>query len=121
MPRPVARAQSAQSLPAAPTAKAAHEAQPAPPAPADEAAADALSELPDVLLHILLRALCAAGRASAKAADESALALVHLAACSSHLRRAVAALDDDAWLVRATRLRAAIPCSATSLAHDPEF
>ena len=105
MPRPATRAQCARSLPAAPTADAAQDASLAPPTPPDAAAEDAISELPDVLLHILLRALCAAGRASPKAAEESALALVRLASCSSHLRRAVAALDDDAWLVRAARVR----------------
>jgi len=124
MPRPVTRALSARTLPAAPTAEAAQDASLAPPTPLEAAAEDALSELPDVLLHILLRALCTAGQASPKAADEAALALVRLASCSSHLRRAVAALDDDAWLVRAHACGPAIArgfAALSSVAFDPEF
>ena len=80
-----------------------------PATPPAETGEDAISELPDVLLHILLRALCTTGQASPKAAEACGLALVRLAACSTHLRRAVDALDDDAWLVRAARVQAAIP------------
>ena len=102
MPRPappVTRSSLCAVVPA-PTPLAACAGDPAAPATPPEAV-DAISELPDVLLQILLRALIDSGGASWRAAEASATALVRLAACSAHLRRAVAALDDDAWLVRA--------------------
>ena len=100
MPRPAAPVpQSTRRVPTRAEAAGAPAELASPPEPE----VDALSELPDVLMQILLRALASGGAASPKAAEAAALALVRLAACSSHLRRAVAALDDDAWLVRAAR------------------
>ena len=101
MPRPalpLPRSALCASVPA-PTPVACADDPAAPAAPQHDV--DALSELPCVLLKIVLRALADSGRVSRRAADASALALVRLAACSKLLRRAVAALDDDAWLVRA--------------------
>jgi hypothetical protein len=61
-----------------------------------------LCELPDALLQILLRALAGSGSSlRGGEAEGVAKSLLRLAATCKHLRCAVAALDDDAWRVRA--------------------
>jgi hypothetical protein len=90
----------------------AEDAAPAADAACASDAVDALSELPAVLLSQLLLALCAAAKASGVAADEGgARSLLRLAACSTHLARAVAGAD-DVWQARARRNTA---CGAASV------
>jgi hypothetical protein len=81
-------------------------AAPALPAAVAEAAcdggqeADALSELPLVLLARVLSALLV----HAEKSDAAPRALLRLAACSKHLRDAVASAD-DVWQARARAAR----------------
>lgn len=107
MPRPVTRTQAALCVVSAPASTpAACAGDPAAHATAADEV-DWLCELPDALLQILLRALACSGLPLRGGdAEGVAKSLLRLAATCKHLRCAVAALDDDAWRVRAAIARA---------------
>ena len=101
MPRPMTRTQAALCVVSPEPTPAACGGDPAAPATAADEV-DWLCELPDALLQILLRALACSGLPlRGGEAEGVAKSLLRLAATCKHLRCAVAALEDDAWRVRA--------------------